>query len=176
MKIDLGCGKSKRGEDYIGVDIVKLEGVDVVHDLNTFPWPFENESVDEIHTSHYVEHVPYDVNGDGRDGLIQFMDECYRILKPGGKLIIQVPYGSSIRAFQDPTHRRFLFKESFYYFNKEWRDTMNLEYYPINSNYIMEFSYFITNEMSLKSQEVRDLAILHEWNVVDDLKVELTKI
>jgi predicted SAM-dependent methyltransferase len=177
VKIDLGCGLNKKGEDYIGVDYTKVDGVDIVHNLNEYPWPFEDNSVDEIFTSHYVEHIPHNIfnPNDKRDGLIQFMDECYRILKVGGKLTIQVPFGSSIRAFQDPTHERFLFKESFYYFNNDWRVSMGVNHYGIKCDYDMIFSYFITNEMTLKSQEVRDEAFLHDWNVIDDLRIELTK-
>jgi SAM-dependent methyltransferase len=177
VKVDLAAGLNKKGEDYIGIDYVKVDGIDIVHNLNTYPWPFEDNSVDELFCSHYVEHIPHDIFNptDTRDGLIQFMDECYRILKPGGKLTIQVPFGSSIRAFQDPTHRRFLFKESFYYFNKDWRDSVGVSHYGIKSDYDMVFSYFITNEMTLKSQEVRDIAFIHDWNVIDDLRIELIK-
>lgn len=39
MKIDIGCGNSKRS-GYIGLDCLKLPDVDIVHDLNTFPYPF----------------------------------------------------------------------------------------------------------------------------------------
>ena len=178
IKLDLGCGKGKKEGDYIGVDCIKTEGVDIVHDLNVYPWPFEDGSVDEIVSSHYVEHIPHDINNpnDKRDGLIQFMDECYRILKLGGKMKFSVPFGGSVRAFQDPTHRRFLFKESFHYFNKIWRESAGVDHYGIKCDFIIVYSYFVTNEMTLKSQEVRDLAFLHDWNVIDDLLVEFVKI
>jgi SAM-dependent methyltransferase len=177
IKLDLACGLSKKDTDYIGVDYIKVDGVDIVHNLTVYPWPFEDESVDEIHTSHYVEHIPHNINNenDKRDGLIQFMDECYRILKTGGKLNILVPFGSSIRAFQDPTHERFLFKESFYYFNSAWRSLMGVSHYGIKCDFDMIFSYYVTNEMTLKSQEVREEHFLHDWNVIDDLRIELVK-
>ena len=35
MKIDFGCGKKKK-DGFLGVDILKLEGVDLVHDLICF--------------------------------------------------------------------------------------------------------------------------------------------
>tara|TARA_B110000027_G_C15858139_1_gene185705 strand:- start:98 stop:223 length:126 start_codon:yes stop_codon:yes gene_type:complete len=38
--------KEKKG--FIGVGILKLEGVDIVHDLNHTPCPFENNVTDEI--------------------------------------------------------------------------------------------------------------------------------
>lgn len=175
--LDLACGNSKR-EGFKGIDIVQTESTDYVFDLTKYPWPIETESVEEIHCSHYVEHIPHDVNNpnDTRDGLIQFMDELYRILKPGGKATIIVPYLTSVRAFQDPTHRRFICKETFQYFNKEWMKAWNLEHYGINSNFNATFSYFITNDLTLKSKEIREHAFNKEWNAIDDLLVELTKI
>jgi hypothetical protein len=37
LKIDLACGERKKDEDYVGVDIAKVKGVDIVHDLTTYP-------------------------------------------------------------------------------------------------------------------------------------------
>ena len=37
------------------------------------------------------------------------------------------------------------------------------------------YSYFISNEASLKSKEVRDKMFKHDWNVIDDISAELTK-
>lgn len=56
LKLDLGCGQSPR-DGYEGVD---LYGESAKHrvDLFKFPWPFENASVDAIHCSHFLEHVP----------------------------------------------------------------------------------------------------------------------
>ena len=56
VKLDLGCGKHKK-EGFIGVDQAKVEGVDVVHDLKKTPWPWKANSVDEIHCSHFLEHL-----------------------------------------------------------------------------------------------------------------------
>jgi len=35
---NIGCGKRKY-ENVIGIDVLKKENVDIVHDLNIFPWP-----------------------------------------------------------------------------------------------------------------------------------------
>ncbi len=175
MKLDLGVGDNKR-EGYIGVDIVETSSTDVVHDLNVYPWPFEDGSVDEIHCSHYVEHIPHDVNNeDKRDGLIQFMDEVYRILKPEGKINIVAPYYKNERAFGDPTHRRYIGDLSFLYWNKEWRDTNKLSHYGILCDFDIKLSYMIDNDLTLKAQELRTEAIKKEWNAVQDIMVEMTK-
>ena len=175
IKVDLACGNSKK-EGYIGVDIVETANTDVVHNLNQYPWPFEDNSVDEIHCSHYIEHVPHDIdNEDGRDGLIQFMDELYRILKPGAIANILAPYYKNERAFGDPTHRRYIGDWSFLYWNKDWRDNNNLSHYGINCDFDMKLSYHIDNDLTLKSQEIRAEAFKKEWNAVTDISVELTK-
>jgi len=39
VRLDLGCGPNKQ-HGFIGVDAVALEGVDIVCDLESHPWPF----------------------------------------------------------------------------------------------------------------------------------------
>jgi Methyltransferase domain. len=177
LKLDLCCGDNKR-EGFFGIDIAQTISTDCVMDLTKYSWDIASESADEIHCSHYVEHIPHDINNpnDKRDGFIQFMDEVYRILKPGGKVHIICPYYTSIRAFGDPTHVRYIGEWSFYYFNKEWLTVNKLNHYNINSNFDMKFSYYINNELTLKSEEVRNEAFKHDWNVIDDLIVDLVKI
>jgi len=175
VKIDLACGDNKR-EGFIGVDIKETSSTDIIHNLNQYPWPFEDNSVDEINCSHYVEHIPHDVkNGNDTDGLIQFMNECYRILKKDGKLTITAPYYTSVRAFGDPTHVRFIGDFTFPYYNKEWRDANKLSHYGIICDFDIVFSYIVTNELTLKSKEVRENAFKHDWNAIDDIIAELTK-
>lgn len=47
IKLDIGCGTNKK-DSFLGVDILELPGVDIVHDLNSFPYPFSNNEIDEI--------------------------------------------------------------------------------------------------------------------------------
>lgn len=176
MKLDLACGDNKMFKDFIGVDKVKTSSVDIVHDLNVYPWPFEDGSVDEVYCSHYVEHIPHDVkNGDERDGLIQFMDELHRVLKLGGQATIIAPYYKSQRAFGDPTHQRFIGDLTFPYYNKEWREVNKLSHYDINCDFDITYSYHVINEMTLKSEEVRHESFLHDWDVINDIVAKMIK-
>lgn len=88
------------------VDIRPFENVDVVHDLNKTPWPFEENSYDEISAIHVVEHL---------QSLLDFMNEAHRILKPGGSLYIETPCAGMDPdlEFADPTHVRCYRKHSF---------------------------------------------------------------
>lgn len=176
VRIDFGCGQNcSRAEDgskYIGVDFVQCEGVDIVHDLTKFPYPFDDNSVDEIFASHFVEHLT------GED-FMKYMDECYRILKMGGKMRLIHPYCFSARAFQDPTHKTFIPAERYQYFDKNWRKVNRLDHYPIRSDY--EYRVMLTyhgdkgENWILRNDQSRSFAQSHYVNVAADLIVDLIK-
>ena len=54
MKLNLGCG-DKKIDGYTNVDVCGEP--DVLCDLSQFPWPFESNSVEEVFSSHFLEHV-----------------------------------------------------------------------------------------------------------------------
>jgi len=118
MKIHLGCGKSKR-PGYIGVDFADLPGVDVIHDLNVLPYPFETNGADDVLLENILEHLP---------NTITVMEELWRMCKPGAEVEIWVPYYNSPGAHSDPTHVRFFTENSFDYFtpdNETWLSYYN---------------------------------------------------
>lgn len=176
LRIDFGCGQNCTvGEDgikFTGVDFVKCEGVDIVHDLTKFPYPFEDNSVDEIVSNHFVEHLT-------GDDFIKHMDECWRILKKGEKMRLVHPYCFSVRAFQDPTHKTFIPAERYYYFNEEWRKVNKLDHYPIKSDFdfVIHVSFHGDKgeNWMLKAEQMKNFAMGHYVNVVADLIVNLTK-
>lgn len=104
--LDIGCGPAKR-PGCIGVDRLALPGVDVVHDLGVFPWPFDDDEFDSVYASHLLEHL---------SDLVRTMEEVHRILKPGGRFVVRVPYYRYEGAFRDPTHVRFFTERTFEYF------------------------------------------------------------
>ena len=64
LKLNIGCGNDIR-EGYINVDHIPLEGVDIVHDINSIPLPFEEESVSLVVCLDTLEHVNYiDIVGE----------------------------------------------------------------------------------------------------------------
>jgi predicted SAM-dependent methyltransferase len=56
MKLNIGCGK-KILEGYVNLDKIKLPGVDVVQDLNKYPWEFQDNTFDEIYADNVMEHL-----------------------------------------------------------------------------------------------------------------------
>ena len=112
-KLNLGCGKSsKRG--YINLDSVKLPGVDVIHDLDKYPWPFKNSEFDYVFGAHVLEHL---------DSITKPLEEIWRITKSGGRILIEVPIFPSVGSAADPTHKQFYTYMTFNYFRPE--DSLN---------------------------------------------------
>lgn len=124
MRISLGAGEEPELEKgWVNVDIVKLPGIQVVHNLMSFPWPFEDESAEYIKAKDIIEHLDHyarikDTSGS-RPTILAFIEECYRILKPNGILWIQTPSWQSDFLWIDPTHVRGFDIRSFDFFDPE---------------------------------------------------------
>jgi SAM-dependent methyltransferase len=98
IKLDLGGGGNPQ-PGFVNIDVRKLPEVDIVHDLEKFPWPLPDESVGFMIASHVLEHID-----PAHGNFLKFMDECWRVLKPGAEFMIAVPYAGSAGFYQDPTH------------------------------------------------------------------------
>jgi len=94
--LNLGCGRDIR-KGYVNVDFIKSDGVDVVWDLNEYPYPFKDSEFEEILAYNIIEHLDKPNN---------FIRELWRIGKKGGKIRIIAPHFSSQSAWNDPTHVR----------------------------------------------------------------------
>lgn len=116
MELLIGCGndlKKKITFKEIPTEWVELvtldvdESVDchVYHDLNIVPYPFDDNTFDEIHAYEVLEHCGK--QGDWRFFFDQF-SEFHRILKPNGFFIATVPMWDSQWAWGDPGHARII--------------------------------------------------------------------
>lgn len=105
--LDLGCGVNKRAGAF-GVDANPAVNPDLVHDLNSIPFPLEDSTFDEIYLDNVLEHL-IDVVGT--------MEELHRVAKKGASVRIDVPYFRSRYAVLDPTHIHAFTVESFGYFD-----------------------------------------------------------
>ena len=197
-RLDLGCGQNVK-EGYEGVDLYGSEASHLV-DLFKFPWPFSDDSVDEIHCSHFLEHIParevevrdltLSENAGkgsrsdeeimrefvGKDMFFAFMDECYRIMKMSAWMHVVVPSGRSNRAFWDPTHRRFFMQETFGYLWDPWRKANKLDHYRVKCNFVSNVNYSLPAEEMLRAPEVHNERFHHMWNVTHDWLAELQKL
>jgi|TARA_B100001971_G_scaffold205380_1_gene222768 SAM-dependent methyltransferase len=109
-KLNIGCGRDIK-EGYINLDKAKISGVDVVHDLDVYPWPFEDNSFDEVYGRDVIEHFK---------DLFKAMDEINRICKDGAVVRLIVPYWHSSGAFY-PNHNYFFNVDGMKFFTDENR-------------------------------------------------------
>lgn len=107
--LDLGCGKRKL-KGAIGIDISPDTDADVIHDLNTFPYPFPDNEFDYVYADSILEHL---------ENVIRVMEELHRITKHGATIKIIVPFFRNVCAYTDPTHKHFFTSKSFDYFDPE---------------------------------------------------------
>ena len=112
VKIDLGCGQSKHGDDFIGVDYTKYKGVDVVWDLEEYPYPFPDDCASLVLATHVLEHI-----NPHKGVFINMMNEVWRIMRPGGEFAFVVPYAGSPGYWQDPTHVNPINRNTLAYFD-----------------------------------------------------------
>lgn len=184
LKLDLACGQNIVSPDFEGVDLfAPLARFKV--DLLKFPWPWADDSVEEIHCSHFVEHIPmcyWNDNGEYtftgaqyNEMFFKFFRECWRILKPLSKMVVKVPYLQNMRAFQDPTHRRFLCETSFIYLDAEWRKAVGLDHYVSDLDFVAECDKITSPYEGVFNPETQAYRQHHMWNTVIDLNVKLTK-
>jgi hypothetical protein len=102
------------------------------------------------------------------------MDEIWRICINDAKVIFICPYYSSIRAWMDPGHKRAISENTFLYFDKDWRVSQKLDHYPIKSNFkVQQITVFFNPPWDKKTEEARQFAQVHYWNVISDIVVEL---
>lgn len=180
MKLNLGCG-SKILKGYVNVDKFDLYDVDKVHDLEVFPYPFEDDSVDEILLSHVLEHI-----GHSPDVFNKIVQEFYRICKNGALVDIRVPHPRHDDFIADPTHVRpitvlglSLYDKAL---NEEWA-TKNAANTPLGLIHKVDFKvekvdYVIDSAFSKNFQKngldpkKMDFYVKHYNNVVKQINIK----
>lgn len=159
-RLNLGCGRDIK-EGWINLDLCDDVGVDVVHDLEMIsPLPFDESSIDEIYASHVIEHVR---------NFLALGEELHRIAKPGARMVVRVPYGSSDDAFEDPTHVRQCFLGTFGYWSQH-------AYWKADYGYRGDWKIIVSQLVLSKAHEglgadVLQHAIMHDRNVVNEMVV-----
>ncbi len=108
-KLNVGCGMGKK-EGYINLDSCEAVKPDVLWDLNKIPYPFEDNTFEEIYAYSILEHL---------DDVVKVMEELYRISKPGAILSVRVPYWAGYGFASDPTHKTMFTEHTFDFFTGE---------------------------------------------------------
>ncbi len=107
VKLELGCGWSKKDKDAIGIDVDDYPDVNYLGDAVDTLRLLANDSIDRISSYHFLEHI---------DNLGEFFVEAKRILKPNGVIVTTVPHHSNPFFYSDPTHKQFFGLYTFSYF------------------------------------------------------------
>ncbi len=167
-KLHLGCGKTLL-KGWVNLDCTALPGVDIVADLDkcaTHPLPFPNNTFDEFLACHLLEHISQP---------LPMMQELYRIARPNAKATFVLPYGSSDDAFEDPTHIRQYFLQSFGYFSQPyyWRADYGYQGDWLAHKIILRV---LTSDYRGENRDkiMRDVMTLR--NVVHEMTVEMIAI
>lgn len=103
--LDVGCGANKE-PGAIGIDRLPLPSVDIIHDLDVYPYPLSDNSFDRIVLNNSIEHV---------DDPIRVLVELHRIARDGAIIHIETPHYSSCDYYTDPTHKHPFSSRTFDY-------------------------------------------------------------
>jgi predicted SAM-dependent methyltransferase len=140
LKLNLGSGLDRR-EGWINLDCSKYTKdmhLDVDHDLNKFPYPFPDNSIDEIYMRHILEHL------EQQDKVLA---ELYRILKPGGTIMLIYPFWNNIDVGGfGHTHVYNQYFINYFITPSQRTKRMNREYSNIRFNLVSEV-YFPHNTL-----------------------------
>ena len=164
MKLNLGSG-SKILEGYVNVDKFDYYNPDIVHDLEIFPYPFKDNSVDEILLSHVLEHI-----GQTPEIFMKIIKEFYRVCHDQSLIKIMVPHPRHDDFISDPTHVRPITILGLQLFDKE----LNLKWEKSNAAntplaLIHNVNFKIKNiKYNLDSNYVKNF----EDGKVDNIKVD----
>lgn len=107
--LELGCGPVRSIPEAFTLDRLPLPTVDFVCDLNQGLPFLPDNSVERIHSSHFLEHV---------ENLEHLISECFRVLKPKGTFTGVVPHFSNPCYYSDYTHKHYFGLYTFSYFSK----------------------------------------------------------
>lgn len=203
MKLDLGSG-SRPMPGFLGVDSKPGLTDFTVNLTDGRPWPFESDSVEELWSSHFIEHVPaeevpvwVEVERDSvprhlshqaggrcwapserrRDALFHVFSEAFRIAKPGATFTVFWPCVTSRKTYRDPTHRRFIDTEFVYYLSREGRKALGIEDYDVECNWVGTAS----DVVDARGDEARSVDELREqcrreWNVADQSMMRVVAV
>ncbi len=174
IRLDIGSGPNGK-PGFVHVDQIAFPGVDVCTDLRK-EWPWKDGSVEEVHSSHCLEHFEATER-------VHFFNELFRVLKPGGKATIITPHWASCRAYGDPTHKwppvsEFLW----YYLKRDWRLTQaphtdsqhNKE--GFTCNFEVTWGYGLEPNVAARNQEYQQMAIQYYKEACTDMVATLTRV
>lgn len=113
IKLDIGCGQFKQ-KGFVGLDQYRQPGVDIVWDIQRFPWPVPDSCCFQVLMSHIWEHIEPKYR-------FAVMDELWRICRHDGQLLLSCPYAGSYLEAAHPAHYMCPNEATFQFFDPEFQ-------------------------------------------------------
>ena len=170
VRLDLGTGKGlNKPAGFIGVDIVKHKEVDKVCDLRK-RWPWKSNSVDELNANYLIQYLKPEER-------VHFVNEAFRVLKPGGKLAVVVPHWCTSKAWGDLAAYFPPVSEAWFMsLNKAWREAQNYQTVDYDCDFDFTLGYSIHPQIQSRNQEFIQDAITWKKEAAQDTCATLTKL
>jgi hypothetical protein len=184
LKLNLGCGHNKI-DGYVNVDAALACQPDVVFDLETTPWPWQDNSVSEVVLMHALEHM-----GATANAFLGIMQELYRICAANAIIRINVPHPRHDNFIGDPTHVRIITPQLLMLFSQKncdlWKAEgasntpfahyLNVDFETIRAEIKLETAY----ENALRSGQIKpeeiDMLLRERNNIAVEYIIELRVI
>lgn len=164
LRIDIGCGRGTP-EGWTGIDVIDFGQKHVLDVRNGLP--FEADSVDEVRSVHFVEHL----TGAER---VAFFNELHRVMKPGATATIHTPNWSHACAYGDPTHQWPPMSDWYaLYLNRAWRD-VNAPHAPYTCDFDWTTGGSWDQSIEGRNPETKAMMMRNYTNTWRDLIVTLT--
>jgi len=107
LELELGVGNHKRNDNALGIDLIDSPSTDLVGDAMTILASLPDNSVRQIDSWHFIEHV---------EDLQSLLNQITRVMQNGGVLRFVVPHFSNPYFYSDPTHRAHFGLYTFSYY------------------------------------------------------------
>jgi hypothetical protein len=144
------------------------EGFERFDAIAKLPWPFEDNSVEEVYSGFIFCRIPAKQRP-------LFMEELYRVVKPEAKVTMINPYWSTALAIQDYAHEwPPVVEQSFLYFDKQWRESQQ-DPRGLKCDFNVGGGHVYEPETNARSEETRNFWVRRYLNTVQTLQIVLTK-
>lgn len=166
LQVDLGCGE-RPYDGLMGIDFY-APNADLNLDLFSADWGldlFEEKSnlISFAYSSHFVEHLP---------NFAAFFTGLYDAMEDEAVAVLVTPYWSSVRAFQDPTHKQAISEARYQYLSRKWREANGLNHYLDLDEVDFEALGFIHHmhpDFAHLGEAQKAYHIAHTLNAVNDI-------
>lgn len=111
---------------FYNIDNRHVPGLDCLWDLESIPWPLEDNSAIIAQMGHVVSRI-----NPARWGMFVLMDELWRILKPGAELCVITYYGTNSYFQGDPAACNPITELTWFHFDPEHRSGLWQHYQPL---------------------------------------------